>query len=116
MPEVEIVKASVVRNISVENMRSIAVGKGNMAVFDEKGTLTLRSTELEGSFSFPGFQNTGYTGDFYTKPQSFNYEIALPDNVGTIIGDGELVISVQTEKSWSFMSPEKKWKLGRYFL
>ena len=32
-------------------------------------------------------------------------------NDDEILGDGELIISVETEGNWSFTSPGKKWKL-----
>ena len=97
--------------LSVENMRSIANGQASMPEVDKEGVITIRSSEPEGSFSFPAFGDPEYTGDFHSRPQSLHYVLDLPDNIGEMVGEGELVISVETEGSWSFISPENKWQL-----
>ena len=81
--------------LSVENMRSIANGQANMPEVDNDGVITIRSSEPEGSFSYPGFGDPEYEGDFYSRPQSLHYVLDLPDNIGEMVGDGELVISVE---------------------
>ena len=97
--------------LSVENMRSIANGQASLPEIDKEGVISIRSSEPEGSFSSPGFGDPEYKGDFYSRPQSLHYVLDLPDNIGEMVGDGELVISVEAEGNWSFISPENRWQL-----
>ena len=59
--------------LNVENMRSIANGQAKMPEVDNKGVISIRSSEPEGSFSSPGFGDPEYEGDFYSRPQSLHY-------------------------------------------
>merc|ERR1719458_295331 len=92
-------------------MRSIANRQAKMPEVDNEGVITIRSAEPEGSFSSSGFRDPEYKGDFYSRPQSLHYVLDLPDNIGEMVGEGELVISVETEGNWSFISPENRWQL-----
>ena len=97
--------------LSVENMRSIGNGQAMIPEVDNEGVISIRSSEPEGSFSSPGFGDPEYKGDFYSRPQSLHYVLDLPDDIGEMVGDGELVISVEAEGNWSFISPENRWQL-----
>ena len=85
--------------LSVENMRSIANGQASMPEVDEQGTIILRSSEPQGSFSSQSL-------DF--RNNSFKYELNLPENLKELVGDGELVISVDTKGNWSFLDPTNR--------
>ena len=94
--------------LSSANMRSIVNGQASMPKIDQDGLVTIRSSELEGSFRTPHFADPEYNGEFHRRPRAFHYALDLPDNMGEIVGEGELVISVETEGVWSFISPENK--------
>ena len=83
--------------LSSENMRSIANGQSRMPAVDEQGTTILKSSEPQGSISSSSldFGNT-----------SFKYELNFPENIGELVGEGELVISVETKGNWSFFAPK----------
>ena len=87
-----------------------------MPEVDNEGMITIRSFEPEGSFSSPGLGDPKYSGDFYSRPQALHYVLDLPDNIGEMVGEGELVISVETEGNWSFISPENRWQLHKKLL
>ena len=95
---------------STDHMRSIAAGQASMPEVDEEGAITIRSSEPEGSFKTPGFGDFNYSKDFYKGPQSLHIVLDLADNIGNMVGDGSLIISIETEGNWSFISPENKWQ------
>ena len=82
--------------LSVENMRSIANGQASMPEVDEQGTIILRSSEPQGSFSSPRH-------DF--KNVSYIYKLNIPKDIGELVGEGELVISVETKGKWIYFEP-----------
>ena len=96
---------------SFENMKSIVNEQARMPEIDQNGMITIRSSELEASFETPGFADPEYNGDFYSRPQSLHYVLDLPDNIGEIVGDGVLVVSVETEGNWRFISPGNRLKV-----
>ena len=59
--------------------------------------IILRSSEPQGSFSSPSLD---------IKNTSFKFELNLPENIGELVGEGELVISVETKGNWSFFAPK----------
>ena len=97
--------------LSRENMRSIVNEQASMPEIDQNGMITIRTSELEGSFRTPGFADPEYNGDLYRRPHSLHYELDLPDNTGEIVGEGVLVVSVETEGDWGFISPENRLQL-----
>ena len=96
--------------LSTENMRSIANGQARMPEIDEQGMITIKTYELHGSFQTPGFRDPEYKGDFYSRPHSLHYVLNFPDNMKEMLGDGALVISVETNGNWSFTSPGTRLK------
>ena len=102
--------------LSTESVRSIAMGHASMPEVDKEGTITMRSSEPEGSFSSPGHGDPKYKGDFYSRLQSLHYMLDLPDNMGEMVGEGILAISIETEGNWSFISPENKFQLNQEWL
>ena len=85
--------------LTVENMKSIANGKASMPEVDEQGMIVLNSSEPQGSFSSPIHE--------FGK-NSFRYELNLPENIGKLVGSGELVVSVETKGNWSYFLPKNK--------
>ena len=79
--------------LSIKNMRSIANGQASVPEVDDQGIIILRSSEPQGSFSSPSI-------DF--KDYLFKYELNLPENIGELVGEGDLVISVETKGNWTF--------------
>ena len=79
--------------LSVENMRSIANEQASMPEVDEQGMIILTSSEPQGSFS-------SLSNDFEKK--RFTYKLKLPENIGEMVGEGKLVISVETKGSWNY--------------
>ena len=45
----------------------------------------------------PGFTDPDYRGDFSRRPMSLKYVLELPENIEELVGEGALVISVETE-------------------
>ena len=80
---------------------------------DEQGMITIRSLEPEGSFFAPSLD---VMGNSTGKPSSFKYELNLPENIGELVGEGELVISVETTGNWSFFALENKTHLYKKWL
>ena len=98
--------------LSDEYIRSITNGQARMPEKSDDGGITLRSSELEGSFKTPGFSNSDYQGDFYSKPQSLHFILDLPDDLGHMVGeDGALVISVESSGTWSYKLQEGKFQM-----
>ena len=88
--------------LSTKNMRSIAIGQASMPERDTKGMITVRSFESKGSFS----------SSLIEDQRDFHFVLDLPENINEMMGEGELVISVETSHgSWSFISPDNKWQL-----
>ena len=94
--------------LSVENVRSIASRRANMPVEDNQGMITLKSSELEGSFETPC---KGDSLEFYRRSQFLHYVLNFTDNIGILEEGSRLVISVQTAGSWSFLLQEKSLQL-----
>ena len=88
--------------VSDDHMRSIVNGLAAMPEVGEKGMITLTSSEPEGNIKTPGFADPDYAGNFYSKPQSLNFVLDLPQNIGELVGEGALVISVETEGNWDW--------------
>ena len=98
--------------LSGGNMRSIVNEQASVPEIGQSGLITIRSSELEGSFSTPGFGDPEYRGEFYSTHRSFHYVLDLPDSTGEIVGKGVFVVSVDTEGDWSFISPENRLHLS----
>ena len=92
--------------LSVDNMRSVAKGKATMPKVDNNGLITIKSSELEGSFQTPGSDDS--KGN---KPQSLHYVLKFPKKLKDVVGKGALVISVQTKHHWIYMLAEKRFQL-----
>ena len=90
--------------LSVENMRSIVNGQASMPEVDEQGMILLRSSEPQGSFSSQSL-------DF--RNRSFKYELNLPENIKELVGEGELVISVDTKGNWIIFEPNYNMTLSK---
>ena len=89
--------------LSPENIRSIVNKQAVMPSVDkDTNIITLTSRELEGSFSTPGFRDSECRGDFFNRPHLLHYEIVFPPGTKDALGDGNLIISVQTKDEWSF--------------
>ena len=58
--------------------------------------------KLEGSFSTPGFGESECKDNFFGQSHSLHYVIEFPKDLGDAVGDGDLVISVETADEWSF--------------
>ena len=97
---------------SPENIKSLANGRSSMpSVVDYSNAITLETNEVQGSFSTPGFGDSKHdAGDYYNRSHSLHYVLKFPKNIRDILGDGSLIISVQTEDDWSY-SWEKKMHL-----
>ena len=93
--------------LTVENMRSIADGQSDIVGVDKQGMITIRSSELQGSFRTPGFGDSNYEGDFYRRPQSLHYVLDLL-NISEFIGEGALVVNIQTQGNWSHSFQEQQ--------
>ena len=91
----------VVERLRVENMRSIANNQTKMIEIDEQGMITMKSSEPQGSFRTPGFGDSEYKGEFYNRTRNLHYILDLV-NIRELIGEGTLVINVQTQGSWSY--------------
>ena len=96
--------------LSVENMTSIAKGKGRMPEVDGDGTITIDTSEIEGSFHSPCCNNSL---DLNNKPQSLHYVVRLPENIQDRVGEGYLKMSVITQDDWTFMLAEKRFHLHK---
>ena len=62
--------------LSVENLRSIAIGQTSMPEVDNQGMIILRSSEPQGSFSSP-------SPDF--RNHSLKYELYLPERIEELV-------------------------------
>ena len=93
---------------SVENIRSILYGQDDMPEIDEENKITLKTSELQGSFWSPlGWDR---------KASPLHYMLDFPDNIREIIGNGTLVIAVQAKGNWSVMMQENRLQLYRHEL
>ena len=81
--------------LSGGNMRSIVNEQASVPEIGQSGLITIRSSELEGSFSTPGFRDPEYRGEFYSTHRSFHYVLDLPDNTGEIVGKGVFVVELE---------------------
>ena len=87
--------------LSIESIRSILNGKTQMPRIDDQGLITLQSKELEGSFRTPGFGSSDYQGDFYSRTQFLHYVLDPLIVRRKITNQSALVITVQSDGSWS---------------
>ena len=99
--------------LSFENMRSIVNGQTSVPKVDNNGIISIETSELEGSFQTPGFADPDYDGEFYTRAQSLLYVLDLPDKIAEIVGEGVLIVSVETKGNWSFVSPDSRLELHK---
>ena len=93
--------------LSMDNMKSIANEQASMHEVDEEGMIILKSSEPESSFPFPSkyFQNA-----------SFKYELNFPEQIGKLVGGGELVVSIETTGDWVFFAPKYNTQLHEEML
>ena len=91
--------------LSTDSMRKIVDGQMNFPEINEEGMITLKSTEPQGSFSthIPDLR-CNISG----QNNSFKYEISLPSKIEQIVGEGYLVISVEANGNWSFLTDKNK--------
>ena len=99
--------------LSSENMRSIVNGQAQIPAAGNGGLITIRSSELQGSFKTPGFGDPTYQGNFYDGRKTLHYVLNLPDNKLDLVGEGALVISVETQGNWSYMVSENGYQMHR---
>ena len=76
--------------LTTDYKNKIANGEAIMPEVDEQGTMIMRSFEPQGSFLLD-FQSD------YISEQTVKYEVHLPENIVDLVGEGELVISVETK-------------------
>ena len=79
--------------LRIENLRSIANGQANMPEVDKDGMITMWTSEPEGTFVFPGFQDSDIRGDFNSS--SLHYVLDLPFNIAEMVGNGTFVVKVE---------------------
>ena len=84
----------------VGHMRSIANGKTSMPKIDETGRLILRTSERQGIYFIPSL-DLAINSDAELK--SFGFDLSLPKNIDDKIGDGDMIISVETDGNWSVL-------------
>ena len=101
IPNVKYAK-EIIGLLSIENLRSIANGHASMPQVDNKGVVIIQSSEPQGTFRTPGFGDPEYSGSFYQRSTSIQYVLDLPDNIGDMVGEGAVVISIETQGNWSF--------------
>ena len=75
--------------LSVDHMKSIVYRQASMPEVDKQGMIILRSSEPQGSFSSPNLN---------FKYHSFKFELNFPNNIEELVGEGKLVITVETNK------------------
>ena len=98
--------------VNVEHARSIVKGQASLPEIDANGEITIRSSELEGSLSSPCFGDLeGTSSNFNSRAQSFHYVLNLPSNIGELVGNGFLVVSVETQGNWTYILPDNRWQL-----
>ena len=88
--------------LSIDNMRSIANGRGSVLESTDQQMITITSSELEGIFETAGFDDSKYMGDFCKRPYFLHYRLDLPEDIDKVVEKGALLISVQTQGSWSY--------------
>ena len=94
--------------LSKDNMRSIYDDMATLPEIDEKNVVTLRFQEPQGSVESPGFGDPKYNGDFYRKKQSLRLVLEISNE---ILRETDIVLSVQTEGSWSYRFEGKEFQL-----
>ena len=100
--------------LSIENMRSILSGPTSLPDIDyHQNTITLKSSEPEGSFQTPGFDEAGssYEVDFFNKPPSFHFVLDFPDNIEEMVGEGSIIVSLETKGRGSVRFQETRLEL-----
>ena len=85
-----------------ENMKSILRSQTSIPEIDDSNKITIRSKAPSGSFGTPGFGDSSENKEFYRNPQSLHFVL----DHGDIVGEGSLVIDVQSSGKW-FHSTER---------
>ena len=101
--------------LSNENIRSISNGQTSVSM-SIKSQINLKSTEPEGSFKMPGFRDSDYQGDFYSKEHSLYFVLDKGEIEQTIADDSALVISVETDGNWSYMLGNDSSRYGIHYI
>ena len=81
--------------------RSIANEQASLPEVDDQGVIILRSYEPQGSFSSPRLEHR-------REPVSFRFELNFPEDVGGLLGEGEMIINVNSSGNWSYFAPNNK--------
>ena len=93
-----------------DNMKSIANGLASMPEPDKDGNIFFKSSEPEGSFKSPGFE------DYLRWTKAIHFVLDLPDNIGNYVGEGALVVSVQSRDGrWRFGRQEGRFQLYKEY-
>ena len=103
----------IVELLNTENIRSLIKKKASFPEDEDHKTITLKSSELQGSFRTPGFRDPRfkYKGDFYSRYKTIHYLIDLPENIEDLIGEGTLVVSAQIEGEGSLKLQKNRLQL-----
>ena len=88
-----------IEQLSIKHMRSILDDDLRFPQIDEDGHVTLKFQEGQGSFKTPGFGDLNFQGDFYDRNRSFNLVLEVWSDSQRL---NDIVISVETEGSWSY--------------
>ena len=112
--------SAIIDLVNVHNIRGLYEGHISMPEVDNgKYTFAIKSSQLEGSFSTPGFGMRNYTGDFYTRAkrthyQHFHhYQLDVP-SIASFVRSGNFAINVETlddQEEWSYSRQEKRLEL-----
>ena len=97
--------------LSTDNMRSITNGMGSHPEIADDRMINIKSSEPEGVFKTPGFGNSKYKADFYSRTHSLHYILDLQKDIRDMVRDGALVITVQTPGNWSYRLQNKRLQL-----
>ena len=81
--------------------KSIANEQASLPEVDEQGVIILRSSEPQGSFSSPRLEHR-------REQVSFRFELNFPEDVGELLGEGEMIINVNSSGTWSYFAPNNK--------
>ena len=98
--------------LSNENIRSAIDRQASLPTIDDENKITIRSSELQGSYKTPGFGDENYQrADSFDRPHYLHYILELPENIGQFVADGILVISVQGKGKWNARLQKDRLKL-----
>ena len=85
----------------------------------KKHTFSIKSSQLEGSFSTPGYNMSNYTGDFYSRADRtdyhhfHHYQLDIM-NITSNVHSGNLVVTVETldeQENWWYSRQQKRLEL-----